>query len=190
MRLDNKHNTIRTATMQEVLAFASRGSNTARVYVRIKNTKRGPSGSYTCFSRDGSGYSGKPIGYAPHTREPIFPRVPLGTLGYLVMTLPPVDSPRWPTTFSNNYRLKRIDAKWPDGFPMHQDTRDVLIYLAAHEFRHHHQHLRRIRTGKAGKGEYDAELHGLRTLNKWREATGREPIPEVKQPNPFERIMA
>ena len=80
--------------------------------------------------------------------------------------------------------LKRIAKLWPEGIPL-ENWQDWLVYIGAHEFRHVWQAQRRERTGRAGKCEYDASKFGLKRLNAWREATGREPVPAVKQPNPF-----
>lgn len=89
----------------------------------------------------------------------------------------------------NPYRLKRVAQRWPNGFPF--DTwHDCAVYMIAHEFRHAKQgrdNWKREAEGKPRRRrcEHDAELWGLRTLNKWRELTGRPIIPEHKQPNPF-----
>jgi len=50
--------------------------------------------------------------------------------------------------------------------------RDVLVFLAAHEFRHLHQ----FHYWGGGASEQDADEHAIEMLNKWRTETGRRPI--------------
>lgn len=83
-------------------------------------------------------------------------------------------------------RFKRLQAKFPEGFP-YERWEDEFVQIAAHEFRHVWQYQRAKRKGKygnGGKGEYDAEVHGCKLLNKYREATGRHVIEPRKQEVP------
>lgn len=187
MRITNTSR-IDTETLRPLLAFAARGVRDSGIVARVKRTTRGVHGR--CWYFGVNGYVvGNPIGYAPYTGEPIYPDVPSGTRSLVTLHLPDLDSPKWAKRFGNYYRLKRIDAKWPQGFPF-DGWRDVVVYVAAHEFRHAWQNDRRNRArrqGKrvSGKGEYDAELFALRRVNEYRESTGRSPILEAKQANPF-----
>lgn len=57
-----------------------------------------------------------------------------------------------------------------------RDWRDVLVFLAAHEFRHLAQ-LRGLEAACCPRcAEQDAEEHAVNVLNAWREATGRFPV--------------
>jgi hypothetical protein len=81
--------------------------------------------------------------------------------------------------------------KYPEGLPM-DSWQDNFIMLAAHEGRHVWQFLRNKRLRAQGKKrkqttEVDANNHGVRIFNKWREKTGRSPIEAIKQANPFEK---
>lgn len=81
------------------------------------------------------------------------------------------------------WEYKRVRLAYPDGFPF-DSWEDEFVQLAAHEFRHVWQ----FRNNKKGKGEYDAEMHGLRILNEWRQLSWRPVIHRAKQPNPFRKL--
>jgi len=57
-----------------------------------------------------------------------------------------------------------------------RDWRDVLVFLAAHEFRHLAQYRGAAPACCPRCGEQDAEEHAIRMLNAWRRRTGRSPI--------------
>lgn len=128
---------------------------------------------------------------------------------YIKLSLPSSPGSKWPNEWWNSYGLVRVAQRFPR-FPL-DDWRDCVVYLAAHEFRHIWQQRKRmanrlvrvnarvklrsqgvpaadwesmVPAKEPRRGEHDAELHGLRMLNKYRVATGREAIPEIKQPVP------
>ena len=66
--------------------------------------------------------------------------------------------------------------RFPYGVPS-DGWRDMLVFLAAHEFRHIWQH--RQRKGKPvpdHRIEEDANKHGLKVLNRYRLLTGRDEL--------------
>ncbi|MEM7130239.1 MAG: hypothetical protein AAF702_28165 [Chloroflexota bacterium] len=81
--------------------------------------------------------------------------------------------------------VKRIKNLYPNGIPIDSWEDNFILYMA-HEFRHIWQYQRTERTGKRGKGEYDAEKFAFKRLNEWREHTDRESVEPVKQANPFQ----
>ena len=69
-----------------------------------------------------------------------------------------------------------LKEKFPYGIPC-DGWRDMLVFLAAHEFRHIWQH-RRFKMEKPvpSRIEEDANKHGAKILNRYRLLTGREEL--------------
>ena len=152
--------------IKDLLRFAFRGVQDAGVEVHVKGSSRGARGY---------AYGGIPsiANVAKDAR-------------YLVTVGLPKDK-ELPT---QTWGTKSIKKLFPEGIPL-ENWEDVLVYIGAHEARHIWQVQRKRRTGKGGKREYDADKFSYRRLNDWRVATDRDPIPKVKQPNPFEtRLQA
>lgn len=163
-------NTSRIATekIRPLLEFASRRVNDSRVEVHIKHSRS-------------DWFSG--MAYAnPHGN--CFCSVDARTKYLITLKIPPRKNNDNVTELCYWSRLKRLQLIYPDGFPL-ETWEDQVIKLTAHEFRHIWQFQRSRKTGKRGKGEYDAEKHALVILNKWRIYTNRQPIPKQKQRNPF-----
>lgn len=57
-----------------------------------------------------------------------------------------------------------------------RDWKDVLVFLAAHEFRHLAQYRGTVPSCCPRCAEQDAEEHAIRMLNIWRAKTGRRQI--------------
>ena len=156
-----------TARVKEILRFAFRGVKDAGVEVHVKGASRGARGY---------AYGGIPS----------IANVAKGAR-YLVTIGLPEDTHRLP---KKTWGTKSIKKLFPRGIPL-ESWEDALVYIGAHEARHIWQVQRKRRTGKGGKREYDADKFSYRRLNDWRAATDRDPIPQVKQPNPFEtRLQA
>lgn len=148
-----------------LLHFAARGTQSAGVEIHVKNRQRRISG---CVFRGG---------IPPEAR--VGPRAE----HLMILRLPkdPANMPR--AAWGHTKRLHRL---WPHRIPL-DFWQDAVVLLAAHEFRHIWQLQRAVRTGRRGKLEYDAEKFAYLRLNAWRRHTGREPVPPVKQANPFAR---
>lgn len=162
--------------LEPLIRFAARGVVDSRVVVKCKRGRRtGPHGCCYYF-----GFRG----------EPITPNIPIGTRALITMHLPDPTSTAWPMKWGNNYRLVRLGKMYPH-VPF-ESWADFVVYLTAHEFRHVWQADRSRRMSRAGKvasgkGEHDAEKHGIKMLSRWRVQTGRTPIAQVKQENPFKK---
>ena len=156
-----------TDRVKEILRFAFRGVKDAGVEVHVKGSSRGARGY---------AYGGIPsiANVAKDAR-------------YLVTIGLAKDRDLFP---KQTWGTKSIEKLFPEGIPL-ENWEDILVYIGAHEARHIWQYQRRRRTGKRGKGEYDADKFSYRRLNDWRAATDRDTTPQVKQPNPFEtRLQA
>lgn len=152
------------AELKKLFKFASRGIRDGGVELHIKGTNNSLRGR--CFPE--LSYYAKVASSTKHLITLKFPYKP----------------ERMPQSAWTN--VKRIKKLWPNKIPF-DNWQDAVIYIAAHEFRHIWQHRRKERTGRGGKQEYDAEKFAHIRLNQWRESTGREPVPAVKQPNPFSK---
>lgn len=152
-----------TERVKELLRFAFRGIADAGVEVHVKGTttKR---------------YGGLAYGGIPHIAN-----VAATTRYLITIRLPRNEDSLLPVMKAGTKRLRRL---YPEGIPI-ENWEDLLVFIGAHEGRHIWQYQRRKRTGKRGKGEYDADKFAFKQLNAWRTATGREPVPPIKQPNPF-----
>lgn len=145
--------------IKELLEFSARGVKDSGVEVHVKNSSRG-----------WKAYAYSEIPYIANVAA---------TSKYLIT----IHTSQWlpSTTWTN---VQRIDRLWPEGIPL-DSWEDVFVRIAAHEFRHIWQFQRTERTGKGGKGEYDAEKFAFKRLNQWRGATKRLAVPALPQPNPF-----
>ncbi len=144
------------AEVKELLAFAARGVRSAGIEVHVKRSR---------YSYRGMAYDG-----IPHMANVAKATKRLITIGL---------GATWDNG-STNPIGKRIRRLWPEGIVL-DGWQDGLVYIGAHEFRHAWQKMNH----KRGKGEYDAEKHAHKMLNRWREHTGRAAVPPIKQPNPF-----
>jgi hypothetical protein len=151
-----------TAQIKQLMKFAAHGIHDSHVEVHVKGSSNG---------LRGYAYSGVP-GIANVYND----------VEYLITIRIPPDSNQLPKKALS--KVKRIQRLWPNAIPL-EDWRDCLLLVAAHEFRHVWQYQRTRRSGQRGKGEYDAEKFAMTRLNEYRRATERDPIPAVKQPNPF-----
>lgn len=108
--------------------------------------------------------------------------------GRIALYLPrTTTAPGWPKEWRSRHAAKRLRRMYPT-IPTER-WQDVVVYLAAHEFRH----VRQFRLYLAGKrrrrsSEHDAIKHGIKRLSAYRVATGRTPIVPIKQPNPFAKV--
>jgi hypothetical protein len=152
-----------TAELRELIKFAARGIGHKHVELHIRNS------SYNLYGLRGRCFS-RPFGYRI--------KVTSTEITNLITAKLPKNMP------NNTWSGIRISKLWPDGIPF-DNWKDAALFVLAHEFRHVWQNKRTKRTGKRGKREYDAEKFAFIRLNKWREKTGRQPVPPRKLPNPF-----
>lgn len=98
------------------------------------------------------------------------------------MRIPDVDTltSGLPSTTCGAYGCLRTRRLYPDGIPI-EIWQDAVIHDAARSFRFIQRYARKT----SGKGQYDAEKHAHKILNRWREATGRKAVLPVKQADPF-----
>jgi len=153
------------ARIKELLHFAFRGVNDTKVEIHVK-------GSDTRYFA-GRAYNGIPA--IANVAE---------TFQYLVIIRLARNSEIMPSNIKPG--VKRLLRGYPEGLPL-EGWEDVIVYVAAHEARHIWQFQRTKRTGKRGKGEYDAEKFAFPRLNAWRLTTGRSNTSPIKQPNPFDK---
>ena len=163
VRLYNSSN-VSDDVLRPLLEFAGKGVRLDKTEVHFRTQARSGFGGFA----SGPGYSG-------------WKRVRKCDTSLYVVSLN-VLTPEAYTARVDRGRQKLVSKKFPDGMPLER-WEDMLVYLAAHEFVHIGQFRRGVDKGQ--RIEYRATIAGYRKVNKYREATGREPIPEAKQPNPF-----
>ena len=177
MRIVNKHIGIPTATLRRLLKFAAKGIDDTGIQVYVTEIRG----------------VGRVNGMAYGQSESIDARRRLGLscnptgIRYLITLQFPLYPVNYPSDTVNSYKLKRLDAKWPNGIPF-DGWQDAVVHIAAHEFRHIWQFRKPGNTlfrRNLSASEYDAEKYSYNKLNKWREATNRVPVEAIKQPNPF-----
>ncbi|HDZ37955.1 MAG TPA: hypothetical protein ENH62_06685 [Marinobacter sp.] len=172
-----------TEALMPLLKFAACGVNDTHVMVKLIPEQQHYLPSGRCYSTGIHQFMANHFNVPWGTKDLIKIRLPyLGQIG----TYPEM-------AYRSCYSLKRIDAKWPGGFPMER-WQDWMVEIFAHEFRHVWQHDRKRKAHResrtvTGKREYDAVLFSLRRVNHYRELTGRPIIPEVKQANPFAHLV-
>jgi hypothetical protein len=155
MHVENK-TTYCTERLTELLRFAMGHSKDDRVKVQVSET-----------IEDFGGRASElvPLG-TPGASGPVFP---------VIMRLPRRQS-AGPCRVRS--AVPDISAWWPDGFPI-DVWEDLVILLAAHEFRHIWQFQSKWRAGPQWSAEHDAEAYGYQRLNEWRLRTGRVAVPAV-----------
>lgn len=157
MRIKNS-SSYATAEIEPLLKFAARGIKDSGVEVHIQDTRAGS-------------YSGWAANHIPDSVDCA------ATSRYVVM----LRFGEWTGQMKRINPQATVRRRYPDGVKF-ETWQDMVVYVAAHEFRHIWQYQRTERTGKRGKREADAEKFAVRRLNEWREETGRVPLPETKEP--------
>ncbi len=146
--------------LKRLLNFAARGVRDNGVEIHIKNSRAGWHGN-------------------AYPELPSLAKVASKTEYLITLRMPKEYIPEITWT-----PIVGINRLWPQGIPL-DSWQDIFLFIAAHEFRHIWQFQRTARTGRAGKGEYDCEKFAHSRLNQWRQATDRQPVLPIKQPNPF-----
>ena len=162
--------------LKPLLKFGRQGIRDSCVEIHIRNSKRGFCGrAYSDPQAINLKRLHKDVRYGMYGVS-----VDKSTRYLITLNLPEKQT-------SNNFnqypywkKLKRLQLAYPEGFPF-DSWDDQVIHIVAHEFRH----IWKFQRSKKGKGEYDAEMHALKILNRWREVTGRYAVQKAKQPNPF-----